>query len=413
MSQGKTQILKGFRDFLPEIMAVRNEAISRLTTVFKKYGYDELQTPALEYKEVLLGKYGEEAEHLMYLFKDHGDREVGLRYDLTVPLARAMASHRDLPIPFKRYQIQPLWRAEKPQKGRYRELYQCDVDIVGSSSPMADAEILAIINDALTALGFSDFKIKINSRQVLFEIMKNAKIEKEKWTKVLTVIDKLDKKDKGEVERELIGSGLEKLQIERLFSEIDKAKPDNFLENVIAFAGKLGVSKNITFVPSLARGLSYYTGPIYESVVEIPKIGSITGGGRYDKLLSDLGGPDLPATGTSFGLDRLVDVINELSLWKNIKKTKTSVLVTVFSEKLIDSSIEIVNLLRKSGIPAELYPDANTKLDKQLKYADKKDIDWVVIIGPDEVLKKSVVLKNLKSKTQEVILTSGLLTKIQ
>jgi histidyl-tRNA synthetase len=413
MTVGKAQILKGFRDFLPESMVVRNEVISRLISVFKKYGYDELQTPALEYKKVLLGKYGEEAEHLMYLFKDKGDREVGLRYDLTVPLARAMASNRNLPIPFKRYQIQPLWRAEKPQKGRYREFYQCDVDIVGSSSPMADAEILAIINDSLKILGFSDFNIQVNSRQVLYEILKISKIETGKWTKVLTVMDKLEKKEKSEVEKELIDNGLEKSQIERLFSEIDKAKPDNFLENVITFAGKLGVSKNITFVPSLARGLSYYTGPIYESVVKNPKIGSITGGGRYDKLLSDLGGPDLPATGTSFGLDRLVDVINELSLWKNIKKTKTSVLVTVFSEKLLESSFEVVNLLRKSGIPAELYPDAHTKLDKQLKYADNKDINWVVIIGPDEVLKKSAVLKNLKTKTQEVILTSGLLTKIQ
>ena len=413
MSQGKAQILKGFRDFLPEIMTVRNEVISRLTSVFKKYGYDELQTPALEYKEVLLGKYGEEAEHLMYLFKDKGDREVGLRYDLTVPLARAMASHRDLPIPFKRYQIQPLWRAEKPQKGRYRELYQCDVDIVGSPSPMADAEILAIINDGLNVLGFSDFKIKVNSRQVLFEIMKNAKIDKEKWTKVLTVMDKLDKKEKSEVEKELIDNGLEKLQIERLFSEIDKVKPDNFLENVIAYAEKLGVSKNIVFTPSLARGLSYYTGPIYESIVENPKIGSITGGGRYDKLLSDLGGPNLPATGTSFGLDRLVDVIEELSLWKNLAKTSSRVLVTIFSEKLLESSFEVVNLLRKSEIPAELYPDANTKLDKQLKYADNKEIEWAVIIGPDEVLKKSAVLKNLNTKTQEVIPISGLLTKIQ
>lgn len=174
MGKVTLQPLKGFRDFLPKKMVVRRAVIEKLRGVFEKYGYEEMQTPALEYQEVLLGKYGQEAEKLMYLFKDKGEREVGLRYDLTVPLARVMSTHRDLPIPFKRFQIQPVWRAEKPQLGRYREVYQCDVDIVGSPSPMADAEILAITYDALTSLEFDSFKIRVNSRHVLFSAMKSG-----------------------------------------------------------------------------------------------------------------------------------------------------------------------------------------------------------------------------------------------
>ena len=195
--------LKGFRDFLPEKMAIRQEVIRRLKNVFETYGFEELQTPALEYAEVLKGKYGEDAEKLMYLFKDQGDREVGLRYDLTVPFARVMASYQDLPKPFKRYQIQPAYRAENTQKGRYREFYQCDVDIVGSTSPLSDAEILGVINDALTSLEFPSFKIKVNSRQVLFTIIENAGIEKGLALSVIRSIDKLDKKSKEEVEQEL------------------------------------------------------------------------------------------------------------------------------------------------------------------------------------------------------------------
>lgn len=393
-------------------MTIRNKVIGKLRGVFEKYGFDELQTPALEYQEILLGKYGKEAERLMYLFKDQGKRDIGLRYDLTVPLARLMTTNQDLPLPFKRYQIEPVWRAEKPQKGRYREIYQCDVDIVGSPSPLADAEILAITRDSLAELGFTSFTIKVNSRKVLFEIMKEARIPKQNWPTTIASVDKLDKKGKSEVKKELVQKGLSKKQIEDVFTALNSAKPDKFLKEVITYAEKFGVGKNLVFDSTLARGLDYYTGPIFESVVDKPKIGSITGGGRYDGLLKDLGGPDLPATGTSIGLDRVVDVIEELNIWKEVPKTTTQALVTIFSNDLLDRSIETVGLLRRSGINTELYPDVDANLNKQLKYTDKKGIPWAVIIGPNEVLKDKVVLKNLKTKTQETIPTQALLTKI-
>lgn len=407
------QTLKGFRDYLPEKMIIRSRVIRRLRSVFEKYGYDELQTPALEYKEVLTGKYGKEAEKLIYLFTDQGGRDVGLRYDLTVPLTRVMASNRDLAIPFKRYQIQPVWRGDAPQKGRYREIYQCDIDIVGSKSPMADAEILAIISDALTILGFDSFKIRINSRKVLNESMSSAKIPKESWSTVIASVDKLEKKGKSAVKKELGEKGLSKSQIESVFKKLESAKPDPFLGRTLEFVKKLGVDKNVIFDPTLARGLNYYTGPIFESAVVEPGVGSITGGGRYDDLLSDLGGPDLPATGTSFGLDRIVDAITDLNLWKDLEKTSSKVLVTIFSGKLLGRSIEVVNLLRKSAISTELFPDESAKLNKQLKYADNKGIPWVVIIGPNEALKGEIVLKNMSTQKQETVPTETLLTRIR
>lgn len=413
MAKTKLQTLKGFRDFLPESMAVRQEIIKRLRGVFEKYGYQELQTPALEYQQVLLGKYGQEAEKLMYLFKDQGGRDVGLRYDLTVPLARVMASNRDLPIPFKRYQIQPVWRAEKPQKGRYREIYQCDVDIVGSMSPIADAEIIAIINDSLVALGFLAFRIRINSREGLFSSMKQAGLPKEKWLTTIQSLDKLDKKSQKEVEKEMSEKGLTKARIGDVFKSVKTAKPDEFLESTMKYAAKMGVLRNLVFDPTLARGLNYYTGPIFEAVVDEPKIGSIAGGGRYDKLLKDLGGPNLAATGTSIGLDRVVDVITETNLWKGRKKPATKVLMTIFSPKFVDRSLEVASLLRKSGINCEIYPDENAKLAKQLKYADKKGFLWAIVIGPKEILSNSAVLKNLKTQKQETIPTQALLTRIK
>lgn len=224
MAKKTIQTLKGFRDFLPEKMAVRGEVVKRLISVFERYGFSELQTPALEYKEVLIGKYGEEAEKLMYLFKDKGERDVGLRYDLTVPLARVMASNRDLPLPFKRYQIQPVWRAEKPQMGRYREIYQCDIDIVGSSSPLSDVEIIAVVNDSLKSLNFESFKIRINSRQVLFSVMKDAKIDKEKWLSLIQSLDKVDKKGKRGVEKELAEKGASAKQIATIFKLLEKSR---------------------------------------------------------------------------------------------------------------------------------------------------------------------------------------------
>jgi len=407
----KLQTLKGFRDFLPSKMIIRNEVIRRLKQVFERYGFDELQTPALEYQKLLLGKYGREAEKLMYLFQDSGNRKVGLRYDLTVPLARVINSNQNLPKPFKRYQIQPAYRAENTQKGRYREFYQCDIDIVGSSSPISDAEILAVINDSLKSLGFKKFKIKINSRKILFSSMEKSGISKNKWLTVAQSIDKLDKKGKDEVERELLGKGLQKTNIDKLFINLKSAIPDKYLSEVISFAKKLNVNKSLEFTPTLSRGLDYYTGPIFETIVEKPKIGSITGGGRYDKLLKDLGGTDSPAVGTTIGLDRVCDVIEELNLWPKILKTNSKVLVTIFSEELVEKSLEISQILREKNINTEISQSIKS-LDKQLKYADKKGIPFAIIIGPEEMKENVITLKDLNKKTQEKLTLKETILKL-
>jgi histidyl-tRNA synthetase len=337
-------------------------------------------------------------------------RAVGLRYDLTVPLARVIASYPDLPKPFKRFQIQPAYRAENTQKGRYREFYQCDIDIVGSPSPISDAEILAVINDSLKALGFTSFKIKVNSRSILFSLMEASGIPDTKYLTIAQSLDKLDKKGKEEVVKELSAKGFDDGAIKTIFENIEKAKPDKYLTEVLEIAKKMGVAENIVFEPTLSRGLDYYTGPIFESVVTEPKIGSITGGGRYDGLLKTLGGPDLPAVGTTIGLDRVCDVIEELNLWPDIAKTTTNVLVTIFSPELKGKAIDVAQMLRAGNINTELFPSENSDLNKQLKYADKKGIPFVVIIGPDEEKNGSVMVKNLKTGKQEAVSLQNLVT---
>ncbi len=413
MTQINLQTLKGFRDFLPETMIVRNEAVRRVKSVFEKYGFEELQTPSLELQEVLLGKSGAEAEKLMYLFKDPGNRAVGMRYDLTVPLARLAATNQTLTYPFKRYQIQPVWRAENTQKGRYREIYQCDVDTLGSSSPLADAEILAIIYETLQALEFPEFTIKVNSRSVLYSAMENASVPQNKWLTIIQSVDKLDKKSREEVEYEVREKGFNTEQVKLIFDSIQSAKPDEFLEKTIETALKLGIDKNaIKFEPSLARGLDYYTGPIFETVVTEPKIGSITGGGRYDGLLKILGAPDMPAVGTTIGLDRAIDVITELNLWKNIESTKTRVLVTIFSPEMEARSLEVGSELRSEGINTEIYLSNSVKFDKQLKYANKKQIPFVVIIGPEEMKKNILILKDMQTGVQEELSLDDVVKKL-
>jgi len=413
IDKSKLQPLKGFRDFLPEKMIIRNEAIRRLKSVFHKYGFEELQTPSVEYQEVLLGKYGEEAEKLIYLFKDPGGRDVGLRYDLTVPLARVAASNLNLTLPFKRFQIQPVWRAENTQKGRYREVYQCDVDTIGSSSPISDAEILAVVHDTLKILEFPEFTIRVNSRGVLFSSMEKAGLAKDKWLTTIQTIDKLDKKEKSEVEKELSEKGLDNEQISNIFIVLEDAEPDDYLKKVFEIVQSMKLDQDhIIFDPRLARGLDYYTGPIFETVVTEPKIGSITGGGRYDKLMKSLGGPDLPAVGTTIGLDRAVDVIEDLGLWKNIPSTNSQVLVTIFSPELENNSLSVTEKLREKGINTEVYLNTNVRLDKQLKYADKKGIKWLIVIGPEEVEKNTVILKNLETGHQEDIKLDDVVPKI-
>jgi histidyl-tRNA synthetase len=430
----KPQTLKGFRDFLPEEMAIRQKVIDTLRGAFESYGFEPLETPAVEYAETLLGKYGEEADRLIYQFKDRGGRKVGLRYDLTVPLARVIATHLNLPMPFKRYQIQPVWRADKPQKGRFREFLQCDIDTVGASSSLADAEIIALIYESLSKLKIKNFKILVNSRSLLFALMKAAEITEEKRNTVAISIDKLDKIGETGVKKEVEKKGVRKGCLEEIFriasefpnfeSLVEKGKTlkmkrneyealvkeINSLKEIALYAESLGVPKNI-IIPrfTLARGLDYYTGAIFEAIVDKPKLGSLAGGGRYDKLIFDLGGPDVPATGVSFGLDRIVEVIKEQNLEATASQAKTQVLVTIFSFKFRRKSLEILKQIRESNISAEIYLDPRMKIEKQLKYADRKKIPWVIILGDDEIKAGKVRLKNMRARKKE----KGKLVSIQ
>ncbi len=376
------QTLKGFRDFLPKEMRKRQYVINTLKQVFESYGFEPLETPALEYAEILLGKYGEEGDKLMYKFKDNGDRDVALRYDQTVPLARVVAQYQnELPMPFKRYQIQPVWRAENTQKGRYREFLQCDADIVGANSPLSDAEIINLAEKALEKLGFSNYKIVINDRVNFANVPPLA----------IATIDKLQKIGKEGVLKELGDKGIPASTLDEVLNK----KPTENLEKII----RLLNNPRVVFDPTLARGLDYYTGLIFEIEIEGYSAGSVCGGGRYDNLIGMFAGKDIPAVGFAFGFDRLVEAMDELNLFPTDLAT-TRVLVTVFSDDLRNKSIEVANKLRENDINTELYLD-DAKMEKQLKYADQKGIPFVVIIGPDEAKNNTVTLKNMKTREQQ------------
>jgi histidyl-tRNA synthetase len=418
----QAQILKGTRDFLPERMILRQYVINKLQTVFENFGFEPLDTPAIEYAEVLEGKYGEEADKLLYRFEDRGGRHIGLRYDLTVPLARVVATHPELARPFKRYQIAPVWRAEKPQKGRYREFWQCDVDTVGSSSMLADAEVICVAYDALRRLGFERFRIKINNRKILAAIAEHIGVASENAAHVFRSIDKLDKIGVEGVRRELSEGGLDSTLIEKLLqflrvrdradvvlSELASKLADNLqgvegikeLGELVQQLQWLGVSdENFEIDCSMVRGLDYYTGPIFETVVEEPKIGSISGGGRYDNLVGLFVNRPVPATGVSLGLERIVDVLEELHLGDvpNLK-TVTTALVTVFGPETLGHSLRLSTELRGADIQTEVYLGKD-KLGNQLRYASRKGIPYAVILGPDEIAAGRVLVKNMASEQQ-------------
>ncbi len=402
-SQRAGQTLKGFRDFLPDEMRIRNFVLGVCKEVFESFGFEPLETPSLEYASTLLGKYGEEADRLVYTFKDRGGRDVGLIYDLTVPISRVLATYGNkIPLPFKRYQIQRVWRAEKPQKGRFREFVQCDFDIFGVASPLADAEIIAVIYQVLKRLGFEDFTIYINSRQVLSDLLRDLGIKtKERYLSALRTIDKRDKEGKEKVKRELREKGLD--MVAEKMEVIEKAKPDANLKQTIDFAKRLGVNgRNLKFVPDMVRGLDYYTGPVFEVVVpNFP--GSLAGGGRYNNLIKQMGGPNVPATGASIGLDRICELVKEKRLLREELKPAIQVLVTIFDESLADESLKLTTMLQSMDVFTEIYLDPSAKLDKQLKYADRKGIPYVIILGPDEIKSDKVTIKDLRTGEQEMV----------
>lgn len=402
MQKQNLQTLKGFRDFLPAEKRQRDQVANKIKRAFERYGFEPLETPTLEYAELLLGKYGDEADKLVYSFTDRGERSVALRYDQTVPTARVLAQYQnELGKGFRRYQIQNVFRADKPQKGRYREFTQCDADIFGSTSPLADAEILAVYSSIYLDLGVTDLIIELNDRETLINTLSPFSSPEISVSSIIQSIDKLDKLSEADVIQELVSKGLPNDKASDALSAIKNAKPSSNLAEIIESAKNLGVSDStLRFNPALARGLDYYTGMIFEG--KIPgETGSVGGGGRYDRLIESLGGPSIPAVGFGLGFDRTVEVMQTKGLLSCSQSTQ--VLVTIFSPTLQGYTLKVTQSLRSAGINTELYPDASDKLEKQLKYADKKGIPYALVLGQDEVDQGVVNLKNLSTREQRTL----------
>lgn len=399
MTMMKTQTLKGFRDFLPQDARKRQYVIAKLKSVFEQFGFEPLETPTLEYEEVLAGKYGDEGEKLMYRFEDNGQRRVAMRYDQTVPTARIVAQYKnDLPIPFKRYQMQNVWRADKPQKGRYREFLQCDIDTIGVDSALADAEIIATINAAYTVLGFQNSRILINDREVFKDLSTDA----------IIVIDKLKKIGKEGVCKELVEKNIVTSinDAEKLLQELLDAQPTGRLNDIRQNLETLGVDlSNIEFSPTLARGLDYYTGLIFEIETPDYPYGSLCGGGRYNNLIGMFAGEEIPAVGLAVGFDRTIEAMEALDLFpKSLAQSTSKVLVTVFAKDLKDISLKVSSQLRSNSINTEVYLGEikeKNPLEKQIKYALQKNIPYIIVIGPEEAEKDIVTLKNIETREQK------------
>jgi len=397
------QTLKGFRDFLPSEKRKRDFVLKKVVEVFEKFGFEPLQTPMLEYADLILDKYGEEADKLVYSFTDRGGRKVALPYDQTVPTARVLAQYKnELPKYFRRYQIQSVFRADKPQKGRYREFTQCDIDIFGSTSPLSDAEIIACTYFTFKNLGFPNIIIKINDRKTLIKTASPLSNKDLSTRSIIRILDKRDKIGEKGIANELANQGLIEGAIKKILKNIKESKKSKILEQIAENAISLGVPEKILqFDPTLARGLDYYTGMIFEVIIPEYKVGSFGGGGRYDKLIGQLSGQDVPAVGVAFGFDRMVEAAEKLNLIPQ-ETNQAKALISVFDKATQKQSLKIAAKLRQANITTEVYP-AQEPLDKQLKYADKKGIPFVVIIGPDEAKANKVTLKDLKSGKQETL----------
>ncbi len=395
------QTLKGFRDFLPSEKKRRDYVAKKVIETFRLFGFSPLETPTLEYASLLLGKYGDEADKLLYKFEDNGKREVALRYDQTVPTARVLAQYRqDLPKYFRRYQIQNVFRADKPQKGRFREFTQCDIDIFGSISSVSDAEILTCTYMAFKNLGFDDVVLKVNDRNLLFEVLEPFSSQELPVLSIIQTIDKLDKIEKRGVIAELTEKGMLPTQAEKALETLLSTSPSSMLSNIIEKTKKLGVpEKNLSFAPMLARGLDYYTGMIFE--ISVPSYGksSLGGGGRYDKLIEQLGGPNVPAVGVAFGFDRMVEALAELNLLPLLDKS-ADVLVTCLDDKTVDYSLTVAKALRESGVQTEVFPSSKENIGNQLKYASKCAFPFVCILGEKEQEEQSVTIKDMTSGKQ-------------
>jgi len=384
------QTLKGFRDFLPKEALQRQWLKNKIISVFEKWGYDPIETPTLEPLELFQGQIGED-EQLFYQFMDNGGRKVALRYDQTVPTCRVVGQYlQQLPMPFRRYQIQQAYRAEKPQKGRYREFIQCDGDIFGVSQPIADAEVIALSLDIYRQIGFPKVVVRVNDRELMKDIPYIA----------IVAIDKLGKIGEEGVISEMRKKGISEILAKQYLDYVKNLQPSETIKTIFDYLAKLGFTSDwYQFDPTIARSFSYSTGPIWEVVIPGVSGGSVLGGERYDKLIERISGQKIPATGFGLGFDRTLEAAMELNLVP-FSKTNTTVLVTVFSENLLSYSLEVSQLLRNRGINTETYPSVNDKLPKQIKYADKKGIPYVAILGDDELKNNTITIKNLKTGEQ-------------
>jgi histidyl-tRNA synthetase len=428
----KPSIPKGTRDFSPQEMMRRNYIFDVIKGVYQRYGFQQIETPAMENLSTLEGKYGEEGDKLLFRILNSGPvldeirnpkseiriadiTEKGLRYDLTVPFARYVVMHQnEITFPFKRFQIQPVWRADRPQKGRYREFYQCDADIIGSDSLLNEVELIQIIDDVFSQLGI-DVVIKINNRKILSGLAE-ATGQKEKIIEMTVALDKIDKIGIDKVKEELTGKGFSENSLVWL-NEISKVKGKKgetiaVLENYFSFfeTGKKGIeeietifsmtqTKNLELDITLARGLNYYTGSIIEVKAKDVSIGSICGGGRYDDLTGIFGLPNVSGVGISFGADRIYDVLQEKNLFPDFGNVSTKILFVNFGKEEATYCLKLLRRLRDDGINAELYPDT-AKMKKQMGYADDKKIPYVALIGSEEMKTGEITIKNMNSGEQ-------------
>ncbi len=450
----KPSVPKGTRDFGPIEMAKRNYIFNTIREVYALYGFQQIETPAMETLQTLMGKYGEEGDKLLFKVLNSGDClakvsdeelqerntlhlaskmcEKGLRYDLTVPFARYVVMHREeLQLPFKRYQIQPVWRADRPQKGRYREFYQCDADVVGSDSLLNEVELMQIVDTVFSRFGIR-VQIKINNRKILSGIAEVIGAA-DKIVDITVAIDKLDKTGIDNVNQELREDGLTEEQIQKLQPIIMLSGSNE--EKLATIAGVLkdsetgqkgveelryildvlksvGLKNEIQLDLTLARGLNYYTGAIFEVKALDVQIGSITGGGRYDNLTGIFGMPGLSGVGISFGADRIYDVLNQLDLYPKDSVTGTQLLFINFGNKETAYCLPIINKVRANGIRAEIYPDA-AKMKKQMSYANAKQIPFVALAGENEMAEGKVTLKNMETGEQQMLTAAELTEKLK
>ncbi|MDQ3798481.1 MAG: histidine--tRNA ligase [Acidobacteriota bacterium] len=433
---------RGMRDFLPADVRRREYVIGVIKQIYESYGFEPLETPAVENLETLMGKYGEEGNQLIFKILKRGEKldvndkqlaDLALRYDLTVPLARVVANYRnDLPKFFKRYQIQPVWRADRPARGRFREFYQCDVDAIGSKSMIVEAEIISAAAGILRRLGFEDFEVRLNHRELLREMLNASGIAENLQNDALVALDKLDKIGSEGVSKEMTQRGIgadASAKLLEFFAGLGEAANDNefILSAIKKLVGDetksledlrqilaLADNSRIKIDPSLARGLSYYTGAIMEIVLTGGDFaGSIGGGGRYDELIGMFGKEQIPACGFSLGLERIVVVMTERNMFpENLQNASAAdVLVTVWNEDAAGESLKLASELRSEGLRALVYPEAD-KLGKQFKYASQINAPFVCVLGETELAENKVTLKNMQSGEQETVSREEIAAKI-